>query len=192
FCFALCAAGASASCFPFIASAPHLLADIMDEPPSTYGLMILLPMATYMLGNAAAARFAGRFGSFTLVICGRLVSFVGASVLMLWFFLGGIGVWALFLPIAFAGIGDGVSQPWTMAAGLSVYPRLAGTASGLMGFLQMTMAAAGSFIVALLPQDSALGPIAVFAGFVILALGFGVFAVRRQADGGPTEVASAP
>jgi MFS transporter, DHA1 family, multidrug resistance protein len=111
---------------------------------------------------------------------------------MLWFFLGGIGIWALFLPIAFAEIGDGMSQPSTMAAGLSVYPRLAGTASGLMGFLQMTMAAVGSFIVALLPQDSALGPIAVFAGFVILALGFGVFAVRRQAAGGPTEVAPAP
>jgi DHA1 family bicyclomycin/chloramphenicol resistance-like MFS transporter len=191
-CFALCSACCSASWFTFIASAPHLLADIIDEPPSTYGLMILLPMATYMLGNAAAARFAGRFGSLTLVICGRLVSFVGASVLMLWFFLGGIGIWALFLPIAFAEIGDGMSQPSTMAAGLSVYPRLAGTASGLMGFLQMTMAAVGSFIVALLPQDSALGPIAVFAGFVILALGFGVFAVRRQAAGGPTEVAPAP
>jgi MFS transporter, DHA1 family, multidrug resistance protein len=44
--FALCSACSSASWFTFIASAPHLLADIMGEPPSTYGLIILLPMAT--------------------------------------------------------------------------------------------------------------------------------------------------
>ena len=43
---------------------------------------------------------------------------------------------------------------------------------------QMAIAAGGSFIVALLPQDSAFGPISVFAGFVVLALAFGLFAVR--------------
>ena len=56
--------------------------------------MILLPMAAYMLGNAIAARFAFRFGSLTLLICGRVVAFVGATALMLWFLVGGVGVWA--------------------------------------------------------------------------------------------------
>jgi DHA1 family bicyclomycin/chloramphenicol resistance-like MFS transporter len=51
----------------------------------------------------------------------------------------------LVLPIAFAEIGDGLSQPSAMAAGAQHYPRIAGTASGLMGFLQMAMAAVGSF-----------------------------------------------
>ena len=111
---------------------------------------------------------------------------------MSWFFLGVPSVWALFLPIAFAEIGDGLSQPSTMAAGLSIYPRIAGTASGLMGFLQMAMAAIGSFIVALLPQQSPFGMIAVFTGFVIVALGFGLFAVRRQSGGAPAVGAAAP
>ena len=53
--FALCSACTSASWFTFIASAPHILSEALGEPPSTYGLMILLPMATFMLGNAAAA-----------------------------------------------------------------------------------------------------------------------------------------
>jgi DHA1 family bicyclomycin/chloramphenicol resistance-like MFS transporter len=66
--FALCSACTSASWFTFIASAPHVLSEALGEPPSTYGLMILLPMATYMLGNAAAARFALRLGSLRLMI----------------------------------------------------------------------------------------------------------------------------
>ena len=140
-----------------------------------------------MLGNAIAARFAFRFGSLTLLICGRVVAFVGATALMLWFLVGRVGVWAMFLPIAFTEIGDGMSQPSTMAAGLSIHIRLAGTASGLMGFLQMVMAAGGSFIVALLPQNSAFAPISVFAGFVSgngggKRLGWRVRELRRMGE----------
>ena len=96
----------------------------LHEPPSTYGLMILMPMAAYMLGNGAAARLGRR----------------GAAADRL--FLAGLGLsallgrdrwpcgaparlspWALFVPMALSSIGNGLSQPAAMAAGLSVYPR---------------------------------------------------------------------
>ena len=179
--FALCSACTSASWFTFIASAPYLVTEVLGEPPSTYGLMILLPMATYMLGNAVAARFALRAGSLRLLIAGRAVALAGAVGALLCYASGGINVWALFLPIAFAEIGDGLSQPSVMAAALSIHPRIAGTASGLMGFLGMTAAAVGSFVVALLPHDSPLGMILVFSGFVAGARAAAIFAVRRVA-----------
>jgi DHA1 family bicyclomycin/chloramphenicol resistance-like MFS transporter len=181
--FALCSACTSASWFTFIAAAPQLLAQGLGEPPSTYGLMILLPMAAYMLGNAAAARVALRFGSLRLVICGRALAFVAAIVMALWWLLAGLDLWVLFVPIALSSIGDGLSQPSTMAAGLSIYPRLAGTASGLMGFTQMIVAAIGTYLVGLLPYDSAFGTIIVVGGFIALGLGFAIFAVRRPAAG---------
>jgi DHA1 family bicyclomycin/chloramphenicol resistance-like MFS transporter len=145
-------------------------------------------MATYMLGNAIAARFALRFGSLNLLVWGRALAFIGAAVLTVWFAALGAGTWALFLPVAFAEIGDGLTQPSVMAAALSIEPRIAGTASGLMGFLQMTTAALGSFLVALLPQNSAFGPVAVFSGLVALSLGFAILAVRRQPGGAPVPV----
>ncbi len=122
--FALCGACTSASWFTFIAAAPQLLAQALGEPPSTYGLMILLPMAAYMLGNAAAARFALRFGSLALVVCGRALAFVAAIAMALWWLAAGLDLWVLFVPIALSSIGDGLSQPSAMAAGLSIYPRL--------------------------------------------------------------------
>jgi DHA1 family bicyclomycin/chloramphenicol resistance-like MFS transporter len=178
--FALCSACSSASWFTFCASAPYLLSELMVQPPSTYGLMILLPMACYMLGNAGAARFALRRGSLYLLICGRSVALAAAVVMVGWYLFAGFGVWMLFVPIALSSIGDGLSQPAAMAAGLSTYPRLAGTASGLIGFLQMSVAALGTFVVAMLPHDSALGMVAVVGGFIALAFGFGVFAVYRS------------
>ena len=176
--FALCSACTSASWFTFIASAPHILSDALHQPPSTYGLMILLPMATYMLGNAIAARFAQRLGSLRLLLSGRVLAFVAAAALALCGGAATLSPWTLFLPIALAEIGDGMSQPAAMAAGLSIHPRLAGTASGLMGFVQMAAAALGSFIVALLPYENAFGLIAVFGGFVALGLVAAIFAVR--------------
>ena len=176
--FAVCGACTSASWFTFIASAPHILAEALRQPPSTYGLMILLPMATYMLGNAAAARFAPRFGSLQLLLAGRALAFAAALAMALWAGSAPLSVWLLFVPIGLAEIGDGMSGPAVMAAALSIHPRLAGTASGLMGFLQMAAAALGSFVVALLPYRNAFGMIALYGGFVALGLAAAVFAVR--------------
>jgi MFS transporter, DHA1 family, multidrug resistance protein len=186
--FALCSACTSASWFTFIASAPHVLSEALGEPLSTYGLMILLPMATYILGNAAAARFALRLGSLRLLILGRTIALTGAVAMALWYCYAGLSAWAVFLPIALAEIGDGLSQPAALAAGLSIQPRLAGTASGLMGFLQMTVAAIGTFVVALLPYPIAVSMIAVVGGFIVLALGFGLFALRRPRSGAMPDV----
>lgn len=181
--FALCSACASASWFTFCASAPYVIIELLHQPPSTYAVMILLPMAAYMLGNAAAARLAYRLGSLRLVICGRALAFVSAAGMALWWWFGAVDVWMLFVPMALVSIGDGLSQPAALSAGLSTQQRLAGTASGLMGFLQMTVAAIGTFVVGILPYDSALGMIAVVGGFIALALGFGVFGVSRAAGG---------
>ena len=181
--FAMCGACSSGSWFTFCASAPYLLSELMGRPPSTYGLMILLPMACYMLGNAGAARFARSHGSLRLVLYGRSVAFTAALVMVLWYLTAGLGIWVLFVPIAMSSIGDGLSQPAAMAAGLSIYPRLAGTASGVMGFLQMTVSALGTLIVALLAHDSALGMILVVGGFIALAFAFGIFAVLQTPGG---------
>src|SRR6202045_3866491 len=71
---ALTTAFTSASWFTFLASAPYLLSEVMHEPPSTYGLMILLPMAAYIFGNAGVARLSVAVGSGRLLIIGLTLS----------------------------------------------------------------------------------------------------------------------
>jgi DHA1 family bicyclomycin/chloramphenicol resistance-like MFS transporter len=188
-CFALCTAFTSASWFTFIASAPHLLSETLHQPPSTYGLMILLPMGAYIVGNAGAVRFAHRFGSGGMVI-GGVVASLGAGVLMAaWCAFPGLSAWALFVPMALSAIGNGMSQPSAMASGLSVFPRIAGTASGFVGFLQMALSSLGTMAVAILPHE---GPFAM-AGVVIatqaVAVLLGAMALRLPAGGG---LATAP
>jgi DHA1 family bicyclomycin/chloramphenicol resistance-like MFS transporter len=178
-CFALCTAFTSASWFTFIASAPYLLSETLHEPPSTYGLMILLPMSTYIIGNAAAARFARRIGSNAMILLGVALSLSAGMLMAAWCVYPGLSPWTLFVPMALSSIGNGLSQPSAMAAGLSVYPRIAGTASGFIGFLQMAASALGTLIVAVLPHQGPSAMVGVVVTTQIVALILGGIAVRR-------------
>ncbi|HYZ42424.1 MAG TPA: multidrug effflux MFS transporter [Stellaceae bacterium] len=181
--FGLATAFTSASWFTFLASAPYLLSAVLHEPPSTYGLMILLPMAAYVLGNAGVTRLSISLGSARLFFSGLVLSLVSGAMLAVWCVVG-LTPWALFVPMALSSVGNGLSQPPGIAAGLSVYPRIAGAASGMIGFLQMIVAALGTLLVGELPQDTPLPMVAVVGVCMALALVFGLLAVRMPARGG--------
>jgi len=175
----------SASWFTFLASAPYLLSEVLHEPPSTYGLMILLPMAAYILGNAGVARLSVVLGGTRLFILGLALSLASGVILAVWCVVG-LTPWALFVPMAVSSIGNGLSQPPGIAAGLSVYPRIAGAASGLLGFLQMMTAAVGALLVGRLPQGTAIPMVAVVGASLMLALVFGVFASFVSSERSPS------
>ena len=99
-----------------------------------------------------------------------------------WCVYPGLSTWALFVPMALSSIGNGLSQPTAMAAGLSVYPRIAGTASGFIGFLQMSISALGTLAVGALPHDGPLAMAGVVVATQIVACGLGVVAVRLPID----------
>lgn len=179
--FALATAFTSASWFTFLASAPYLLSAVLHKPPSTYGLMILMPMAGYVLGNAGVARLTVRLGSTRLFVVGLALSLGSGVMLAVWCLLG-LTPWALFVPMAVSSIGNGLSQPPGIAAALSVYPRIAGAASGLLGFLQMMIAAFGTLMIGQLPQQSALSMVALVGASLVLALVVGLLALRAPGD----------
>ncbi|MBV9815793.1 MAG: hypothetical protein JO229_08610, partial [Alphaproteobacteria bacterium] len=156
------------------------LSEVMHEPPSTYGLMILLPMAAYMVGNAGVARLSMAVGSARLLTVGLALSLASGAMLALWCLVA-LTPWALFVPMAISSIGNGLSQPPALAAGLSIHPRIAGAASGLLGFLQMMIAALGTWLIGRLPQQSAVSMVIVVVASLALALVFGFKAVRSLA-----------
>ena len=130
--FAVCSACTSASWFTFIASAPHLLA--RRTASAAQHLRTIDPDADGDLHGrqrdrrplrAADRQPAPSPGGPGARLCRA------RSALALWAGAAELTVWTLFLPIALAEIGDGMSQPSVMAAALSLQPRLAGTASGL-------------------------------------------------------------
>ena len=190
--FALSTACTSASWFSFTAIAPYLLADQLAQPPSTYGVMILIPMAGYIVGAAGAVRLATRLGSPRLFVLGLVVSLVSGVVLAAWTLGLGLSAWSMMVPMALSSVGNGLSQPAGTAAGLSLHPRLAGTASGLMGFLQMAASALGTWVIGRLPQQAGLWMVVVVGVFLLLAWMLGVLALRGVAPAAAAVPAETP
>jgi DHA1 family bicyclomycin/chloramphenicol resistance-like MFS transporter len=145
---------------------------------SWFTFLILLPMAAYIFGNAGVARLSVAVGSARLLIVGLVLSLASGVMLAVWCFFE-LTPWALFVPMAISSVGNGLSQPPAIAAGLSVHPRIAGAASGLLGFLQMMIAALGTLLIGRLPHDGALAMVIVVVASLALALVFGLLALRR-------------
>ena len=187
--FALSSACSSASWFVFIASAPYLLSAGLHEPPSTYGAMILVPMAAYMLGNGAAARLGRRVRSTALFVCraddfARLGRADGGVV------RGG----AERLVVVRA---DGAELDRQRAQPARRDGRRAQRPSAHRrhrlrrhGFLQMAVSAIGTLALAFFPRDSAMATVAVVAAAQLVSLICGVSALRRPA--GSLQVVAKP
>jgi DHA1 family bicyclomycin/chloramphenicol resistance-like MFS transporter len=144
--------------------------------------MILLPMVGYILGNASVVRLSRLLGSTRLFVLGLALSLGSGVMLGLWC-LADLTPWALFVPMAISSVGNGMSQPSGLAAGLSVYPRIAGTASGLIGFVQMSIAALGTLLLGLLPRGSVLAMVAIVGISLTLALVCGLLTLLTPTQG---------
>jgi DHA1 family bicyclomycin/chloramphenicol resistance-like MFS transporter len=159
--------------FAFIAGAPYFMMSMLGRSATEYGLWFMLVSAAFMAGNLVSGRFSARIGLDRMVLAGALLALTGAG-LALALLLG--GAWtplALFVPMMAAGLGNGFSVPNAQAGALSVYPLLAGTASGIAGFAQMFVAALVSQAVGMV-QNGTPYPMAGFMAVcaVLSLLGF--------------------
>jgi DHA1 family bicyclomycin/chloramphenicol resistance-like MFS transporter len=158
-----------ASWYAFTAGAPYILVHFLDLPPTAYGEYILIPMAGYIAGNYVAARYSVRLGVDRMMFVGVWIS-VGAALLFLVWTAQGVTPLAIFVPMALSVFGNGISQPNATAGGISVNPRLAGTASGLMGFLQTVAAAAATVLIGFIQPTGPLAMVGVIVGANLLGL----------------------
>ncbi|MHA1153769.1 MAG: multidrug effflux MFS transporter [Alphaproteobacteria bacterium] len=139
--FALQSSFAVATFFSFAAAAPYVVIVVMDRPASMYGVFFIAISFAFMVGNFIAGRISERVGVERMVLLGSGLAVAGTLLSLVCLLAFGWVPWSLFGPIVLLGLGNGMSMPNAIAGAISVDPRVAGTASGLAGFLQMIVAA---------------------------------------------------
>ncbi|MGE0718117.1 MAG: multidrug effflux MFS transporter [Alphaproteobacteria bacterium] len=175
---------ATAAWYSFCAGAPYLLVAALDQSPSAYGLWILPVMLGYTLGNMVAGRFAPRLGLDRMIRLGNGFTLLGAVVMVAWTQADGLSAPALFGSMTIMTWGHGLGQPNGVAGALSVHPHIAGSASGLLGFVQMTVSAGVTLLLGAVQAPSAGPTVAVVA--VTTALSVGCFMLATAARRRPT------
>ena len=168
--YALCAGLGSGPFFSFLGGAPHVVVSMLGRSSAEYGLWFFIPSFGFMAGNFMVARLARRLGIDALIWWGIALTIVGALLnIALYLAAPGWEMVTIFLPGVVVGVGNGLLLPTAVAGAVSIRPQVAGTASGMTGFIQMgvgaTAAQLGGHVVA--GASSA-------APMLLVMLGFGV------------------
>lgn len=123
--------------YMFIGSAPYIVQSDMGGTSADFGNWFLFVSGGFMLGSFSAARISARLGIQKMIKTGHILSLCGAGIMLIAVVAGGISYLALFLPMALFTIGRGFSQPNSQSAAIAASQQAPGTASGLMGFIQL-------------------------------------------------------
>ena len=153
--YAFCVTFVSVVFFSFIAAGPEILVSVMERPANEYGYYFILLPSGFMAGSYIARHYGLRLPADRLMLIGMTIAIAGlclAFVLQ----LGGLRhPLALFGPVGLTVLGNGITLPSAQAAAINEFPRLAGSASGLTGFLQMSFSALAAQLVAAVYNETA-------------------------------------
>jgi DHA1 family bicyclomycin/chloramphenicol resistance-like MFS transporter len=150
--------------FAFLGGAPYVVVQGMGYSPVAFALAFAAISVAFALGNWVAGRFAARLGARRLLELGVAICTGGALLTTLLLAAFPPHILVFFLPMALVAVGNGMTQPSAIAGALSAKPQLAGTASSLVGAMQMGFGAAMSFVVGLVEFGAGIGTALTMAG----------------------------
>jgi DHA1 family bicyclomycin/chloramphenicol resistance-like MFS transporter len=148
--YALCVAFVSVVFFSFISAAPEIMVTVLGRPATEYGYYFVMIPLGFMAGNFVARHAGSSRDIDELINTGGAIALAGIGAAILLQLAGLHHPLALFIPIAVAVFGNGITLPNAQAAAINEFPKMAGSASGLTGFLQMFLSAIAAQGVALI------------------------------------------
>jgi DHA1 family bicyclomycin/chloramphenicol resistance-like MFS transporter len=179
--YVLCAAFGSGTFFVFLGGGPHAVVTIMGRSSAEFGVWFALSSVGYMGGNFLTSRLSMRFGIDRMIWWGLAIEGIGAAgAIVLAAFAHPWGPAIIFMPQLVMGIGNGVMLPNAIAGAVSIRPQAAGTASGFLGCIQMTIGAAFVQLGGLVLVDATnVLPMALLIGAVVVGFALSLFGLVR-------------
>ena len=148
--YAFCVSFVSVVFFSFISAAPEIMISVLKRPPTEYGYYFIMIPLGFMTGNYVARHYGKVFDIDRMISIGATIGVGGICLAIILQLLGFHQPLALFAPVSLAVFGNGITLPNAQAAAINEFPRYAGSASGLTGFLQMFFSAIAAQSVAII------------------------------------------
>jgi len=138
----------------YLASSSFVFIEMLGVPQALFGLVFMSTVIGYICGSALSARQAGYHSSAQLMKAGTITIVGGLLLALCTNALLPQSVLALALPMMLYSLGMGLTLPHAVTLALQPFPHMAGTASALLGFVQMTLSAMASAFTGYLLTDS--------------------------------------
>jgi DHA1 family bicyclomycin/chloramphenicol resistance-like MFS transporter len=164
--------------------APFVLMGKIGLPSPIFGAVTASLMVSYLLGSLATNRLLRIATMARLVFTGALMVLAAAVALALSLRFLGLGVAQIMVPMCLWMVGFAFIMPGVTTSALALFPRNAGSASALMGSLQMGMGFVGASLCSLF-TDAA-------QAFAVVPPAMGVLAVLAYLAANRRKFGTAP
>lgn len=156
-----------AALLTYLSSSSFVYIDMLSVPVQYFGFIFLTTVAGYMGGSGLSARLAAVHASEQIILLGSSFTLLSTAAMWLGNTLFPTSIWVLMIPMVLFSVGMGLTLPHSMAIALRPFSHIAGTASSLLGFIQMGLSGVASATVGALLTDS---PEPMLAGMFFISL----------------------
>lgn len=138
----------------YLSSSSFVYINMLGVPSQYFGFIFLTSVFGYMGGSALSARLSRSRDLEQTVLFGSMLAAGATGIVWLGATFFETSVILLALPMMFYSTGMGLVLPNSMAVALRYFPHIAGTASALMGFIQMSLSAIATALVGAVLKDT--------------------------------------
>ncbi|HEY2603607.1 MAG TPA: Bcr/CflA family multidrug efflux MFS transporter [Thermoleophilaceae bacterium] len=144
-----------AAMFSYIAGSPFVLEDIYGISPQVFSAVFAANAVGIVATSQLNHRLLARFTPLALLSAAVLVGGAAGVALLAVVLIGGLGVWAVLVPLFVVVSSVGAVMPNSTALALTDHPEAAGSASALLGMLQFVIGAGVAPLVGVAGKDTA-------------------------------------
>ncbi|MDD7909395.1 MULTISPECIES: multidrug effflux MFS transporter [Pseudovibrio] len=147
---------------------PFVLIEVVGLTPTEFGLGMLMQTGCFFLGGVLTRQLMKRLQSDTVAALGSMFGVASGLGLIYGYFYLEPGYFSIMLPVGAFAFANALILPSMTVRGLHPFPRIAGAASAMMGFVQIGVGLLGSAIVAVFIPDPLLALAVVLPGMTFL------------------------
>ena len=176
---------AYAGLFAFLSGSSFVIIEYFGVSKQNFGLLFMLVVAGYISGTMLGARLSRRYDFRRLVAAGSLVLLLAGGAMLIIAINQPRHVLSIVLPMMVFMHGVGLVMPQSMAGALANYPHIAGSASGLLGFVQMSAAGVLGVVVGHSYDGTPVAMAAAIAITGLLSVVVYLWLIHRQPERAP-------
>lgn len=159
---------------------PFVLIERLGLTPLQFGMGMVLQSGSFFAGGVATRLLLRRFSTETLLGPALVLCGLGGLALFTVTQLEYLSFLSIMIPIGVFAFGASMALPALSMRGMEPFPKTAGAASALMGFMQMAGGFLGSLVTAIVVPDPVTALGVVMPGMAFLALFLFVLPVKKR------------
>lgn len=167
---------------------PFILIGTVGMTPAEFGMGMLMQSGMFLAGTMVVRQGMKRFSSRQMILPGLVLIGLASAMLALSIFFWEPSYLSVMVPVGVYAFGIAFVNPYMMTAAIEPFPHIAGTASALMGFVQMGSGVVGGIICAAIGKPVlAMGTVIPAFG-VVCILSYIVYVIAVRAKAGREEI----